>query len=215
MFTYARFVVPTTRWCNRRGPRSDRYQDKPTGVSKQSLSLFLRLLLVLISLTIGVFLFSFFVFLSEFLNVCLQLASNPDCQSWFLPGPQRRSQLAVAHISAVSSVYLPGTSGVKAPASFRDPKDHINIRILQTMDYEIPQDLGVGTRMQDPDVHMVFRALLVYEHGAYPHMCGVKKHKIMGSNHDLVGMRGPFWGPASQPWIIRALSCGFLVWVGV
>ena len=37
----------------------------------------------------------------------------------------------------------------------RGPKDHINIRILQTMISGIPLVLGLGTRMSDPYVYLV------------------------------------------------------------
>ena len=47
---------------------------------------------------------------------------------------------------------VPGTSAT------RGPKDHINIRILQTMISGIPLILGLGTRMSDPYVYVVLWA---------------------------------------------------------
>ena len=40
----------------------------------------------------------------------------------------------------------------------RPPKDHINIRILETMIFGIPHSLGLGPRMSDPDVYVIFWA---------------------------------------------------------
>ena len=37
----------------------------------------------------------------------------------------------------------------KLALDFRDPNDHINTRILQTMISGIPLIVGLGTRMQD------------------------------------------------------------------
>ena len=44
------------------------------------------------------------------------------------------------------------------PAKHRGPKDHINIRILQSMICGFPLILGLGTRMSDPYVYVVFWA---------------------------------------------------------
>ena len=38
---------------------------------------------------------------------------------------------------------------------FRGPKDHINIRTLQTLISGIPLILGLGTRVSDPYVYVV------------------------------------------------------------
>ena len=46
----------------------------------------------------------------------------------------------------------------KQPCRHRDPRDHIHIRILQTMISGTPLILGLGARMSDPDVYVVFRA---------------------------------------------------------
>ena len=45
-----------------------------------------------------------------------------------------------------------------AQSRARAPKDHINIRILQTMISGFPLKLGLGTRMSDPCVYVVFWA---------------------------------------------------------
>ena len=39
---------------------------------------------------------------------------------------------------------------------FRGPKDHVHMRILQTMVSEIPLVLSLSARMPDPYVHVVF-----------------------------------------------------------
>ena len=45
---------------------------------------------------------------------------------------------------------------IKVSANFRDPKNHINVKILQTMISGIRLVLGLGGRMSDPCVYVVF-----------------------------------------------------------
>ena len=47
---------------------------------------------------------------------------------------------------------------VQATTDNRDPTDHINLGILQTMSSGIPLMFGLGTRMSDPHVYVVFWA---------------------------------------------------------
>ena len=57
------------------------------------------------------------------------------------------------------SIYLYSTAGQTQGSVILGPKkDHISRGILQTMIFGIPLILGLGTRMSDPSVYVVFWA---------------------------------------------------------
>ena len=63
---------------------------------------------------------------------------------------------------SLGSLWLSGLCGPYTwLPGFRAPKDYINIRILRTMVSGIPLILGLGTRMSDPCVYVVFWALMM------------------------------------------------------
>ena len=70
-------------------------------------------------------------------------------------------------LHAVSETWsLDSSSTTQCTSIIRDPKDHINIRILQNRISGIPLILSLRTRMSDPCVHVVFWA--PYSWGLWP-----------------------------------------------
>ena len=84
-------------------------------------------------------------------------------------------------------------------AVHRAAKDHINIRILQTMIPGVPLILGLGTRMSDPYVCVVFGPLVQ----AAPSLCDTR----IGTRRFPI-IRGPILGVP----VMKIIACLGLFW---